>query len=305
MGRIILFILPFLLFFPHLTVTGTEETASIPPKPFMPELFNRYGFVHGRIVFSPGDREAFWDINTPSVNRKRLLRKDQSDAWQDAGPSFLSIHRMEKDPCYSPDGQRVVYQSRAPIPEVGAGDDINLWFRKREKDGWGPAVPLETPVNTPDNDETSPWLGPDNTLVFCRTNNPVLPGQSGGSDIFISDPSAEGKYSEPVRLGTEVNSEYQESGPVLSPDNRYLLFISNRPGGFSRMMNLYISYRKPEGGWTKARCISQDIGIVNAWFPSLSPDGRFLYLCGGYPTQNGYDQSSVFRIDTHRFDRHD
>lgn len=99
-------------------------------------------------------------------------------------------------------------------------------------------------------------------------------------------------------LGPEINSEYQEANPVLAPDNSYLLFTSNRPGGFSKMMNLYVSFRTADEGWTKARCISHELKIDNVWFPSLSYDGKYFFFCGGYPEKSGYTRSRYYWVST-------
>ena len=84
----------------------------------------------------------------------------------------------------------------------------------------------------------------------------------------------------------------------MSPDGSYLLFISNRPGGYSRMMNLYVSFRTPAGGWTKAKCLSLDFKIDNIWFPTISYDGKYLFFCGGYATEHGYNNSNYYWVST-------
>ncbi len=267
----------------------TEKTAV---EVFMPEVFEVHGHLHGRIVFSPDERECLWDLNTAQMRKHIILRRNDAGKWDVAEPSFLSPDWQEKEPAYTADGQGVIYQSRCPISGSG---DINLWQRKRLGSEWGQARPLGGPVNTPDTDETSPWLGADGSLVFCRDNNPVVSGASGGSDIFLAR-CEQGRYRDVERLGPEINSEFQEANPVLAPDGSFLLFTSNRPGGYSRMMNLYVSRRLADGSWDRSSCLSWRLGIDNIWFPSLSPDGCYLYFCGGYPTQQGYTASHYFRV---------
>lgn len=267
----------------------------VKPEPFMPELFNVHGYLHGRLVFSPDGRELFWELTTAQLQKRLYLRQDESGFWRGPADAFLSAPDAEKDICFSADGRRVFYQSRAARRKGGAGNDSNIWFREKRDGKWGEPVCLEPPVNLDESDETSPWLGQGDLLVFCRTNDRVQAGASGGSDILYCR-SDRGKFNQPLFMGPEINSEFHEANPVLAPDNSYLLFTSNRPGGFSRMMNLYVSFRTTDGGWSKARCLSHELKIENIWFPSLSYDGKFLFFCGGYPGAHGYTQSRYYWV---------
>ena len=211
--------------------------------------------------------------------------------------SFFSIARKENGPCYSADGQRLYYQSRAPLSGNGKNKDIDIWYRERKGNGWSEAHPVGRPVNTA-ADESQPWVTGNGSIFFCRENETIVKGQAGGSDIYHSQYAA-GSYTKPVLLGAEINSEFAETEPTMAPDNSYLLFISNRPGGFSRMMNLYVSFRTPAGGWTRARCLSHELRIENIWFPTLSYDGKYLFFCGGYPSPNdGYSDCHYYWLNT-------
>lgn len=55
------------------------------------------------------------------------------------------------------------------------------------------------------------------------------PTTYGAEDIYLSVLSEDG-WSEPIHLGREINSEYQEMTPFLSSDGKALYFSSNRPG---------------------------------------------------------------------------
>lgn len=51
----------------------------------------------------------------------------------------------------------------------------------------------------------------------------------GAEDIYLSVLTNE-SWSEPIHLGREINSEFQEVSPFLSQDGKTLYFSSNRPG---------------------------------------------------------------------------
>lgn len=283
-----------------------EESLLDPIRPaaFMPEVFNRFGYVHGRLVFAPGGEEAFWVISTVdqgrSIDHRLILKRHPDGTWLEPQSSFLSVDRKENSPSYSVDGQRVFYQSRAPLAGNGACKDLDIWYRDRNGEGWGIPVNLGMPVNSGD-DESQPWVTPDGSLFFCRQHPDTEHEGRGGSDIWFSQ-CINGTYSPPVCLGPEINSSFQETEPVMAPDGSYLLFLSNRPGGYSRMMNLYVSYRTPEGGWTKAISLSHRLKIDNIWFPTITAYGEYLFFCGGYPSAHGYNKSQYYRVSTSLID---
>lgn len=75
-------------------------------------------------------------------------------------------------------------------------------------------------------DAGNPWVAADESfLVFSSSR----PGGRGGSDLWITF-RREGRWSEPLNLGPAVNSPQADFAPALTPDERYLLFTSERPG---------------------------------------------------------------------------
>ena len=83
-------------------------------------------------------------------------------------------------------------------------------------------------LNSP-RDDRCPFVSGDR-LVFCSNR----PGGQGGYDLYLSR-YAEGRWAEPVNLGSGVNSPADEFRPVIVPapefENDLLLFSSDRPGG--------------------------------------------------------------------------
>ena len=89
-----------------------------------------------------------------------------------------------------------------------------------------------------------------------------------------------GQYSEPINLGSAVNSSFSECVPYISPDENYIIFHSARPGGYNQGHELYISFQNRDGNWTKAKNMGKEININDAIIssPYVSPDGKFLFF---------------------------
>jgi hypothetical protein len=277
-----------------------QKPPGLTPELFAPGILSRFSMLHGKIVFSPGGLEAFWSCNAAPVQSRWTARQTPRGIWAAPEPSFFSIEYIENSMCYSADGKRLYFQSRRPLQGTGAPKDKDIWYREKTSEGWGDPVPLGPPVNTPTSDESAPFLAADGTLFFARQESTAAHGAPGRGaaqiDIFCSDWRNDA-YAEPVKMGPEINSEYPEIDPVVAPDKSYLLFSSARPDGYSRMMNLYVSFRTADGRWTPAQSLSHTLKIDNIWFPSLSADGAYLFFCGGYPTDKGYTDSQYYWVD--------
>lgn len=155
-------------------------------------------------------------------------------------------------------------------------------------------------MNLSTTDESASSLAEDGTLFFTRQASTGAHGTHSHGTVQIDICYSEwrdGDYAEPVRMGLEINSEYPEIDPVIGSDKSYLLFASAHPNGYSRMMNLYDSFRTADSRWTPAQSLSHTIKIDNIWFPSLSSDGACLFFCGGYPIDKGYTDSRYYWVD--------
>ena len=88
-------------------------------------------------------------------------------------------------------------------------------------------------------------------------------------------------------LGDSVNSQYPDYSPVLSADERMLIFTTRRPnttGGYKEVNGLYnedvvVCYKDDNGNWSAPQPISPNINtsameaVIN-----LSPDGQTLII---------------------------
>ncbi|MEP6512374.1 MAG: OmpA family protein [Parafilimonas sp.] len=123
-------------------------------------------------------------------------------------------------------------------------------------------------------------------LIFAGN----FPGQGNGDfDLYISFNTPTG-WSEPFNLGNNINTEFWESSPSLSPDKNALYFSSNRPGGYGGR-DLYVSYREANGKWSPAENMGPTINSVgDELAPFIHADNHTLfYTSNGLPGYGGTD----------------
>lgn len=135
--------------------------------------------------------------------------------------------------------------------------------------GWSEPVPLNIAATLPVGNQFS--VTRDETIYF-EVNN-------GQADDIYRIGIQNGAYGEPENLGPGINSnDYEEYAPYLDPDEAYLIFASNRPGGFGGN-DLYISFRNPDGAWTQPLNMGSPINTENGdTLPCISPDGLYFFF---------------------------
>ncbi len=114
---------------------------------------------------------------------------------------------------------------------------------------------------------------------------------AGDFDLYISY-NTPGGWSEPINLGNNINTEYWESSPSLSPDKNDLYFSSNRPGGYGGK-DLYVSHRRPNDTWAPAENMGPVINTAgDELAPFIHADNQTLfYTSNGLP---GYGDNDLY-----------
>lgn len=173
----------------------------------------------------------------------------------------------------SPDGNKMVFASQRPVTEEGEKLKfcfIYLMEKKNEK--WSKPIKLNAPINSGQHD-SYPCLTNNGNLYFFSNRVEA----KGGSAIFLSKPN-DGEYKTVEQLGKSINTEYLEFDAFVSPDESYMIFCSNRPGGVGGE-DMYISFKDSNGDWIKAVNMGNDINTAgDDWTPFVTLDGEYLFF---------------------------
>lgn len=90
----------------------------------------------------------------------------------------------------------------------------------------------------------------------------------------------------PENLGTNINSQYNDMLPIISPDGSTLYFArKNAPEntGAEKKDDIYVSQRQANGFWSKAINIGAPLNTDEHNFVcAISPDGNTMYLANRY-----------------------
>jgi hypothetical protein len=118
--------------------------------------------------------------------------------------------------------------------EGGLGERDLYHAKKNEQGGWERAVNMGPKINTPFK-EDAPFLSMDGrSLYFASEGHNSM----GGFDIFKSERDAKGEWSEPVNIGSPINSAGDDIYYVENEEGTLAYYASMRPGSFG-YLDLY------------------------------------------------------------------
>jgi hypothetical protein len=164
-------------------------------------------------------------------------------------------------------------------PEGDYYEDI---FIAKKKEGfWN--QPESMTINTKGHD-ASIGLSPDGQELYTYRST-----RKDKGDIYLSKLVGD-KWSEPKKLGKNVNTEFWEGSCSISADGWFLYFSSERPGG-SGGRDIYVSKKLETGEWGPAVNLGTNINTpYNDDAPFIHPDGITLFFSSeGHNSIGGYD----------------
>ena len=187
-------------------------------------------------------------------------------------PFFMKQYRFG-DFTFAPNELKLYFTSDRP-EKSGAvkAESSNIWMVENRNGQWLEPTLIGPPISSPLH-ESYPSVSSDKTLVFFRR----FGGEDGASEIMTAIYEG-GKYSDPVRLGTTVNTRWDEWDPVLSADGKILLFCSKKPEGMGAD-DLYVSFRNESGKWSEAINLGKAVNSERSENrPFITADGKYLFF---------------------------
>ncbi|CAM1361654.1 conserved hypothetical protein [Tenacibaculum sediminilitoris] len=222
------------------------------PQPFAPGIITTPNWEYSG-VFSP-DMEEFYflrEVADVEGNKEQefVVFKNDSNKWHET-----VISSRKGQPFVSPNGKTIHLGKR--------------YMERNKNDEWSEVKSLDTPFkDLPIMRLTASSKG---TYFFDEFK------QDFTGDIRYSR-LIDGKYEQPKLLSEKINTG-KSFHPFIAPDESYLIFDSNREGGYGDS-DLYISFRQQNDSWGDPINLGDKIN-TKAWEASASvtPDGKYLFF---------------------------
>jgi Tol biopolymer transport system component len=204
-----------------------------------------------------------------SNNRKYAIFESvyRNNKWQpETISSLFDTSYSNTDPFVAYDSA-IYFISNRPKDNRDTTGDYDIYRMKRLGNGYGAPEYLAN-VNS-DSTEYYVSVSRAGNIFFSSYRN-------GNLDLYMSKKIANG-YATPVNLGKTINTIFDEHDPLIAPDESFLVFPSDRPGGLGEA-DLYISH-KVNNEWTSPVPLGHHINTKRyEYCPYLSPDGKYFFF---------------------------
>lgn len=209
---------------------------------------------------------------------------NSSGVWAQPGKIDIVSNYNVGTAGLSPDGQKML------IFIGGAENTGNLYSISKSGTDWSKPVTLGSRINSRSL-ETTASITPDGKTIYFASNRP---GGYGGMDIYMAKRLESGEWDDPVNLGAEVNSKYDEDAPFIHPDQWTLFFTSdghNTMGG----RDIFVT-RLFNGEWTQPENMGYPINTTaNDNYFTLTADGRKAYFSSD--RKGGKGGQDIYMLD--------
>lgn len=242
----------------------------IPPKDtaeiFAPGIISDTVKKAWSLAVSPNGDEVFFSRGQ-WPNTKIMHMKKTGDSWSLPDTAGFSRDCWATEPAFSPDGRYLYFSTSKENMDIY---NYSLWRIKKIRDVWSQPEKLFD-IGGDSIWEFHPSVASDGSLYFCNWDNK---NQTG--NIYMSQ-CDENKCSDPVKIDNPISIGYSDVNPFISPDGRYMIFTSNRPGGYGDY-DRYISYRNNDETWTSPKNPGPEFNTKDGDSDmDVSPDGKYLF----------------------------
>jgi len=244
----------------YLGQTPPKDSAII----FAPEIISVTNRGEYAFAISPNHDEYFYNAGRSkdtTVAFGLLHMKRINDKWLKPQKANLNQEDFwEQEAFFSPDGNDIYF---AVSYRDSNTRYTKIWLSHKTKNGWSKGEPLNSPINdsakrlfyaTFSKNGNMYYTNVDSLKIHISDNNNgnynnfkeiglpraghayIAPDENfiifdsrqsdcyGKSDIYIAFKTIDGNWSEALNLGPQVNTEYAETCPSLSPDGKYIFF---------------------------------------------------------------------------------
>lgn len=251
-----------------------EEQPGLTPKLFAPGVVSAENRFEYGSTFSPDGREFYYAVNVGKKPEIHVI-KFENNAW--TNPSTLIVHEKYgyNDPFLSPDGKKLFFISDRAMDGKGDIKDIDIWYIERTKQGWSEPINAGSGINTNKN-EYYISFNKAGTMYFS-SNGETSAENEKNYDVRTSE-FKNGKFQTSQKLNEAINTEHYEADVFISPDEKYIIYCSERPGGKGKG-DLYISFKNEKGEWQPAKNMGFPVNTVGYEFcPFVTGDGKYFFF---------------------------
>lgn len=217
----------------------------------------------------------------------RSNKKDST--WLPAEPiTAVNTPYNEGAQTISADGKLLVFTICNKPGGLGRCD---LYYTEYQNGRWTQVRNIGRPVNSAAY-ESLPSLSAEGDALYFTSNRK---GGFGGLDLWVSYRKPDGSWGEPVNLGKNINTPFDEQAPFIHPDGQTLYFMSKGHPGMGAY-DLFLSRKDENGEWSPAQNLGYPINTKgNEGALTVSLDGRLAFYASDMP--GGFGKNDIYYFE--------
>ncbi|MDX1903498.1 MAG: OmpA family protein [Thermonemataceae bacterium] len=191
------------------------------------------------------DQEFFEDI---------YIAEKTPEGWSQPQNMPRPINSNSHDACIalSPDGKTLfVYKTGSGKNKMG-----DIYFSEKTPTGWTDPKSIGDKINTKYREPSVSITHDAKTLYFSSDR----PGGFGGLDIYKSTKNEKGEWTEPINLGANINTQYDEDSPFIH--NEDVLYFSSQGHSSMGGYDIFVS-NLVNGDWEKPHNLGYPINTAD------------------------------------------
>ena len=219
-------------------------------------------------LFSRDGKEFYFNVVTDNwMTRNMYVRKYIDSTWTtEELASFSSITGGAAEAFMDNRNTHIIFVSGDGTATSDGWLKTDFFITERMGNGWGTPKKLNAAIDDIEV-QWHPSISDSGHIYF---------GSKGS--VYWADQVNDTTYSSPVKLNDAgINkSGFANADPCIAANEKYLIFSSNRPGGYGDN-DLYISYRNADNTWGGPVNLGPKINSsANDFSAYLTPDGKYL-----------------------------
>ncbi|MEM9361337.1 MAG: hypothetical protein AAGA43_01830 [Bacteroidota bacterium] len=240
-----------------------QDRPGVLPELFAPGIVSIEGRYEHGISFSPDLKEVYFGANYEDHDPSIYFSKLENGKWSTPRKvDFTKGKKVgEMHPFVSPNGKRIHFAAHDSFTLPHHKESVKAWYVDRLENSWSEAIQLDSPINDDfvfysneakngdlfytNVSKRKMYYAPKKSSKYSEVHEIDTRGFHGfispsqdylvinarnqedkdrKSDIYVYFKKNDGSWSQPINLGDEVNSNFSETCPSITPDGKYLFF---------------------------------------------------------------------------------